>query len=68
MSNQPMLLALAQKRPEYVRVESTPVADAAVKDLLYFPQEIFLGTKADMEEIAGGLRKVENHFRGRSKA
>jgi dTDP-4-amino-4,6-dideoxygalactose transaminase len=62
MSNQPALARLISSRPEYVRTEKTPVADGAVNELVYFPQEVFLGPKRDMEEIAGGLLKVERHY------
>ena len=61
LSQQPALAKLIAKRPEYIRVQDTPVADAATKELIYIQQEIFLGSESDMEEIAGALRKIDAH-------
>jgi dTDP-4-amino-4,6-dideoxygalactose transaminase len=62
LSQQPALAKLIAKRPEYIRVQDTPVADAATKELIYIQQEIFLGSESDMEEIAGALRKIDAHY------
>jgi len=50
---------LMQTRPEYFRLLDTPVADQAAEDSAYIPQQIFLGSDEDMEDIAAGIRKVE---------
>lgn len=64
MSQQPVLQELRAKRPEYVRVMPTPVADQATQEFIYVPQEIFLGDRIDMEDIAAAFRKVMAHFAG----
>ncbi len=61
LSQQPALAKLIAKRPEYIRVQDTPVADAATKELIYIQQEIFLGSESDMDDIAGALRKIDAH-------
>jgi dTDP-4-amino-4,6-dideoxygalactose transaminase len=66
LSQQPALAKLIAKRPDYVRVLDTPVADAATSELIYIQQEIFLGTEADMEEIAGALGKIDRHYAGKA--
>ncbi len=62
MSNQPVMKTLLARHSDYVRVTPTPVADAAVRELIYLPQNVFLGTESDMMEIAAGIRKVERHY------
>jgi dTDP-4-amino-4,6-dideoxygalactose transaminase len=62
MSEQPVFKKLIAKRPEYFRVTATPIADQATKEFIYIPQEIFLGTKVDMEDVAAAIRKVGTHF------
>ena len=62
MANQPAMQDLMAKRPDYFRLTPTPVADQAVKEIVSIPQEVFLGTEADMREIAAAVRKVQNHF------
>jgi len=64
MSQQPAFQKLMTKRREYFRVMPTPVADQATREFIYIPQEIFLGTKIDMEDIAAAIRKVATHFSG----
>jgi dTDP-4-amino-4,6-dideoxygalactose transaminase len=66
MSAQPAFQKLMIKRAEYFRVMPTPVADQATKEFIYIPQEIFLGTKIDMEDIGAAVRKVEQHYRKRA--
>ncbi|HXX09035.1 MAG TPA: DegT/DnrJ/EryC1/StrS family aminotransferase [Pseudolabrys sp.] len=61
MSDQPVMQSLMQKRPEYFRRLPTPIADQAAKETVYIPQNIFLGTPDDMEDIAAAVRKVERH-------
>jgi dTDP-4-amino-4,6-dideoxygalactose transaminase len=65
MSNQPSMLQLMKKRPQYFRVLPTPVADQAVKDNVYIAHPVFLGVARDMEDIAAAVTKVERHFAGR---
>lgn len=65
MSEQPVYQNLMTKRPEYFRLMPTPVADRAVTKLIYIAQEIFLGTRTDMEDIAAAIKKVAVHFSGR---
>src|SRR5262249_17984898 len=59
VAQQPAFRRLAQKRPDYVRVFPTPVSDQAVKDLLYLPHPLFLGSDGDMAEIAAAFAKVQ---------
>jgi len=53
---------LMDKRPSYFRLMPTPVADEATRELIYIPQNVFLGTEKDMADIAAAIRKVERHF------
>ncbi len=59
MTEQPAIGSLLNKRPEYVRVRPTPVADQAVRELIYIPHEALLGEPGDMEDIAAALAKVQ---------
>jgi dTDP-4-amino-4,6-dideoxygalactose transaminase len=68
MSDQPAIKNLMGKRPEYFRRLSTPVADQAVKEIVYIPQDVFLGTAEDMEDIAGAIKKVETHCSKRASS
>lgn len=61
MSDQPVMQHLMKKRPEYLRRLPTPVADQATREIVFIPQNIFLGTAADMEEIVAAVKKVERH-------
>ena len=61
MSDQPVMQNLMKKRPEYFRRLPTPVADQAARETVFIPQNIFLGTAADMEEIVAAVKKVERH-------
>jgi len=56
---------LMDKRPSYFRLMSTPVAEEATRELIYIPQNVFLGTEKDMADIAAAIRKVERHFANR---
>jgi dTDP-4-amino-4,6-dideoxygalactose transaminase/predicted dehydrogenase len=62
ISQQPAFQKLIKQRPAYVRVLPTPVSDRAVREVFYIDQNVFLGTEADMEEIAAAFRKVQNHY------
>ena len=61
MSDQPVMQNLTKKRPEYFRRLPTPVADQAAREVVYIPQNVFLGTRRDMEDIVAAVRKVERH-------
>jgi dTDP-4-amino-4,6-dideoxygalactose transaminase len=56
---------LMEKRPSYFRLMPTPVAEEAIRELIYIPQNVFLGTDDDMSDIAAGIRKVQKHCSGR---
>ena len=66
IAEQPAVRDLRQRRPQYVRVLPTPVADVAVTNILYIAASIFLGPAADMDDIAAAIAKVERAFRARS--
>jgi dTDP-4-amino-4,6-dideoxygalactose transaminase len=62
MSDQPAIQQLMGKRPDYFRRLPTPVSDQAAQETAYIPQQIFLGTAGDMEDIVAAVLKVERHF------
>jgi dTDP-4-amino-4,6-dideoxygalactose transaminase len=57
---------LMERRPSYFRLMRTPIADEATRELIYIPQNVFLGTEKDMADIAAAIRKVERHFANQS--
>jgi len=57
---------LMEKRPEYFRLMPTPIADEATRELIYIPQNVFLGTERDMSDIAAAIRKVQQHYATRA--
>jgi dTDP-4-amino-4,6-dideoxygalactose transaminase len=61
IAQQPAIEKIAARNPQYVRTLPTPVADAAVHDIVYLPHQVFLGPAEDMDDIAGAIRKVEAH-------
>ncbi len=61
MSDQLAIKNLMKKRPEYFRRLPTPVADQAVQEVVYIPQNVFLGPAKDMEEIVAAVKKVERY-------
>jgi dTDP-4-amino-4,6-dideoxygalactose transaminase len=61
MSDQPVMQNLLQRRPEYLRRLPTPVADQAAREVVFIPQNVFLGRPRDMEEIVAAVKKVERH-------
>jgi dTDP-4-amino-4,6-dideoxygalactose transaminase len=63
VSNQPAMQRLMQKHPDYFRRLPTPVADRAAEDTVYIPQNVFLGSASDMEDIVAAIQKVERHLR-----
>lgn len=62
MAQQPALQLIAEKHPSYLRVLPTPVSDAAVKNMLFLAHDIFLGTDADMNEVAAAFKKVQARY------
>jgi dTDP-4-amino-4,6-dideoxygalactose transaminase len=62
MTGQLAIKRLIDKRPTYFRVMPTPVADEAIQELIYIPQNVFLGTAKDMVDIVAAIRKVERHY------
>ena len=62
MAQQPALQNLGEKHPEYLRVLPTPVSDQAVKDMIFLPHHLFLGSEADMKEIAAAFAKVQKNY------
>ena len=61
LSAQVAMRDLLARRPEYVRVLPTPIADRAVEEIVYLPANVFLAPGID--DIADALRKVERHYR-----
>ncbi len=59
ISSQPVMQSLMQKRPDYVRALPTPVADQAATEIVYLASSLFLGSEADMADVAHAIRKVE---------
>ena len=59
MSDQPAIQQLIERRPQYFRRLSTPVADRAALETVYIAQGVFLGTKSDMQDIVAAIKKVE---------
>lgn len=62
MAQQPALQLIAEKHPSYLRLMPTPVADAAVGNMLFLPHDIFLGTDTDMREVAAAFVKVQTRY------
>ena len=62
MAKQPAMQKLLVKRPDYLRLMPTPVAEHAAKEIISIPQTVFLGTELDMAQIAAALRKVQEHY------
>lgn len=62
MAQQAALRNFGERHPQYLRVLPTPVSDEAVKNMLFLPHTLFLGTEADMREIAAAFRKVQMNY------
>lgn len=67
MAQQPALQLIAEKHPSYLRLLPTPVADGAVKNMLFLPHDIFLGSASDMEEVAAAFKKVQTRYQARDQ-
>ena len=61
LSEQPAIRNLNKKRSAYFRRLPTPVADHAIHSIAYIPQEVFLGSTNDMDDIIAAIRKVEQY-------
>ncbi|MGH9220503.1 MAG: DegT/DnrJ/EryC1/StrS family aminotransferase, partial [Vicinamibacterales bacterium] len=64
LSAQKAMQDVLARRPEYVRVLATPVADRAVEEIVYLSANVFLAP--DIDDVADALHKVERHYRGHS--
>jgi dTDP-4-amino-4,6-dideoxygalactose transaminase/predicted dehydrogenase len=62
MAQQPALQRIADKHPEYLRQLPTPVSDNATKNMMFLPQNLFLGSEADMRELASAFEKVQRNY------
>lgn len=62
MAQQPALQLIQEKHPSYLRLLPTPVADEAVKNMLFLAHDIFLGSEADMGEVAAAFAKVQARY------
>jgi dTDP-4-amino-4,6-dideoxygalactose transaminase len=62
MANLPAMQKLMARHPDYFRLMPTPVAEKASKELIYIAQNVFLGTQADMADIAAAVLKVQKNF------
>jgi dTDP-4-amino-4,6-dideoxygalactose transaminase len=67
ISEQLVIQKLIQRRPEYFRRMSTPIADRAAEDTVYIAHDVFLGTSGDMEDIVAAVRKVEKYWQDRPR-
>ena len=61
LSAQVAMQDVLKRRPDYLRILPTPVADRAVAEIVYLPANVFLAS--DIDDIADALRKVERHYR-----
>jgi predicted dehydrogenase/dTDP-4-amino-4,6-dideoxygalactose transaminase len=64
LAQQPVMQNIGSKRPEYVRFCETPVADQAVKELLFLPHNLFLASEEEITEVAAAFHKVETYYTG----
>ena len=62
MAQQAALQRIAEKHPNYLRLLPTPVSDAAVKNMMFLRHNLFLGSAADMQELAAAFVKVQRNF------
>ena len=62
MAQQPALQMIGEKHPSYLRLLPTPVADQAVKNMLFLAHDLFLGSEADMREVAAAFIKVQARY------
>lgn len=62
MSSQPAMQKLLVGRPDYARTTPTPVADRAVGEIVYLASNLFLGSHADINDIADAFGKVAGRY------
>lgn len=67
MAQQPALQLIAEKHPSYLRLMPTPVSDDAVKNMLFLAHDIFLGSEADMGEVAAAFAKVQARYNAKGE-
>ncbi len=58
IADQPAIRTLAERRPDYFRLLDTPVADAAVRDLVYLPDHVLFGSERDLEDVVSAMSKI----------
>lgn len=63
LSSQPAIRSLAERRPEYFQCPETPVAESAVREVIYLPHPVFLGSPRDVDDILAAFEKVWARFR-----
>jgi dTDP-4-amino-4,6-dideoxygalactose transaminase/predicted dehydrogenase len=66
IAQQPAFVKLRKRRPDFVRVLPTPVSERAVTEIFCIDQNVFLGSEADMQEIAAAFEKLQKYFSPRS--
>jgi dTDP-4-amino-4,6-dideoxygalactose transaminase len=59
MSAQVVMQNLRAKRPEYIRVLPTPVADKAANEIVYLSANVLLADDSDLDDIVTAIGKVE---------
>src|SRR5207248_8344757 len=57
MSDQPAIQQLMERRPQYFRRLSTPVADRAASEVIYIAQCVFRGAGGDIEDSVVHLKR-----------
>lgn len=62
MAQQPALQRIAEKHPEYLRLLPTPVSDDATRNMMFLPHNLFLGSVADIKELAAAFIKVQHNY------
>ena len=68
MAEQPVIQDLMARHEDYFRVMPTPVAEQATREMIYIPQNVFLGNESDMSDIAAAFRKVQKHYAAQAKS
>ena len=58
ISSQPAMRTLMDRRPEYFRCLATPVAEAAVRGLVYLPHSLLLAPADEMSDVVIAIEKV----------
>lgn len=59
IADQPVMRDLKVRRPEYVRVLPTPVADQAAREIIYIPGSALLAGTPGVDDIVRAVRKVQ---------